>query len=161
MRPIYLSLVLMFLTCCAVRNSQMLARIPADQNERLERVSGIGGIFFKVKDPKALSAWYRQHLGIDAKNGYADFTWRELDHPDQIGRTVWAVFPTNSTHFGQSTFPLMINYRVANLDRMLEQLRRDGIKIEKVEDYDYGRFAWIMDPEGGQIELWEPKTKRP
>jgi predicted enzyme related to lactoylglutathione lyase len=76
-----------------------------------------------------------------------------------MGLTAWAIFPTDTTHFSQSSSPLMINYRVANLDRMLEQLRKSGVKIEKVEDSDYGRFAWMMDPEGNRIELWEPKGK--
>jgi predicted enzyme related to lactoylglutathione lyase len=125
----------------------------------IEQVTGIGGIFFKAKDPKAMVAWYRQNLGIQSKSGYADFTWRDKDHPDQIGHTTWRIFPTNTTYFGQSSSPLMINYRVANLDRMLEQLRTSGVKIEKVENHDFGRWAWIMDPEGNRIELWEPKKK--
>lgn len=80
----------------------------------------------------------------------------DSDHPDRIGRTVWAMFPPDADNFGQSASPFMINYRVSNLERMLEQLRRGGVEIEKVEDYDYGRFAWITDPEGNRIELWEP-----
>ena len=104
-------------------------------------------------------AWYRTNLGIQSKGGYADFTWRDKDHPEEIGHTAWRIFPTNTTYFGESSSSLMINYRVANLDRMLEQLRRSGVKIEKVENYDYGRWAWIMDPEGNRIELWEPRKK--
>jgi predicted enzyme related to lactoylglutathione lyase len=106
-----------------------------------------------------MAGWYRTNLGIPAKGGYTDFTWRDKDHPEQIGHTAWRIFPTNTTYFGQSSSPLMINYRVANLDRMLEQLRRSGVKIEKVEGYDYGRWAWVIDPEGNRIELWEPKGK--
>ncbi len=124
-----------------------------------EQVTGIGGVFFKVKDRKAMAAWYRENLGIQSKGGYADFNWRDKDHPEEIGHTTWAMFPTNTTYFGPSSSALMINYRVANLDRMLEQLRKHGVKIEKVEDFDYGRFAWINDPEGNRIELWEPKGK--
>jgi predicted enzyme related to lactoylglutathione lyase len=126
---------------------------------QIEQVTGIGGVFFKAKDPKAMVAWYRQNLGIQSKGGYTDFTWRDHDHPDQIGHTAWRIFPTNTTYFGQSSSSLMINYRVANLDRMLEQLRRSGVKIEKVENYNYGRWAWITDPEGNRFELWEPKGK--
>ena len=127
--------------------------------KELEQVTGIGGVFFKVKDPRGMAAWYRKNLGIQSKGGYADFKWRDKDHPEEMGHTAWRIFPTNTTYFGQSSSPLMINYRVANLDRMLEQLRSGGVKIEKVEDYDYGRWAWIMDPEGNRIELWEPKKK--
>ena len=126
---------------------------------QMEQVTGIGGVFFKVKDPKGMTAWYRTNLGIQSKGGYTDFTWRDRDHPEEMGHTAWRIFPTNTTYFGQSSSSLMINYRVANLDRMLERLRRNGVKIEKVEDYDYGRWAWIMDPDGNRIELWEPKGK--
>ena len=126
---------------------------------QMEQVTGIGGVFFKAKDPKGLAAWYRTNLGIPSKGGYADFTWRDKDHPEELGHTAWRIFPTNTTYFGQSSSSLMINYRVANLDRMLEQLRLSGVKIGKVEDADYGRFAWIEDPEGNRIELWEPKGK--
>jgi predicted enzyme related to lactoylglutathione lyase len=126
---------------------------------QIEQVTGIGGIFFKAKDPKAMAAWYRANLGIQSQGGYTDFTWREKDRPEEIGHTAWRIFPTNTTYFGESSSSLMINYRVANLDRMLDQLRRGGVKIEKVTDYDYGRWAWITDPEGNRIELWEPKKK--
>jgi len=132
---------------------------PGMKDQPMERVTGIGGVFFKAHDPKGTAKWYAEHLGIQSSHGYADFTWREKEHPDQIGHTTWAIFPTNATHFGQSSTSLMIDYRVANLDKMLEQLRRDGVKIEKVEDADYGRFAWIMDPEVNRVELWEPKQK--
>ena len=104
-------------------------------------------------------AWYRTNLGIQSKGGYTDFAWRDKDRPEEMGHTAWRIFPTNTTYFGQSSSSLMINYRVANLDRMLEQLRSGGVKIEKVESYDYGRWAWIMDPDGNRIELWEPKKK--
>ena len=124
-----------------------------------EQVTGIGGVFFKAKDPKSMLAWYRANLGFPARGSYADFKWREKDQPDQLGHTAWRIFPTNTTYFGQATGPLMINYRVANLDRMLDQLRKNGTTAEKVENYDYGRFAWITDPEGNRIELWEPKAQ--
>ena len=124
-----------------------------------ERVTGIGGIFFRVQDPERLSAWYRDNLGIAAEDGHADFPWRDHDRPDDVGRTVWSLFPADTDYFGPSKPAFMVNYRVANLDRMLEQLRGKGVAVEKVEDYDYGRFAWITDPEGNRIELWEPKSK--
>jgi len=125
----------------------------------MEQVTGIGGVFFKVKDPKAMAAWYQKTLGIRSKGGFTDFTWRDKDHPEEMGRTVWAMFPTNTKYFGPSSSSLMINYRVANLERMLEQLRRSDVKIVKVQDSNFGRFAWIEDPEGNRIELWEPKGK--
>ena len=128
-------------------------------SDNIEKVTGIGGIFFRVRDPAKMSAWYREHLGICAEDGHADFVWREHKQPDEIGRTVWSLFPADTDYFGPSRLAFMVNYRVSNLERMLAQLRRQGITVEKVEDYDYGRFAWITDPEGNRIELWEPKNK--
>ena len=146
--------------CVAAATAKTNAGASGDTTgKELEQVTGIGGVFFKVNDPKGMTAWYRTNLGIQSKGGYADFTWRDKDHPEEIGHTTWRIFPTNTTYFGQSSSSLMINYRVSNLDRMLEQLRRSGVKIEKVEVYDYGRWAWIMDPDGNRIELWEPKRK--
>jgi catechol 2,3-dioxygenase-like lactoylglutathione lyase family enzyme len=125
-----------------------------------EKVTGIGGIFFRARDLGRMTAWYREHLGIVAKDGHADFLWRDPDRPEETGRTTtWALFPADTDYFGPSPPAFMINYRVANLEKMLAQLRRQGVTIEKVEDYDYGRFAWITDPEGNRIELWEPKNK--
>lgn len=132
--------------------------VEAVEKER-ERVTGIGGVFMKMRDPKLMAAWYRTNLGIEAKNGYADFAWREKENPERTGRTIWSLFPTNSSYFGASTSPCMINYRVASLDRMMEQLKRGGVVVEKVKDYSYGRFTWVTDPEGNRLELWEPKEK--
>jgi predicted enzyme related to lactoylglutathione lyase len=128
-------------------------------SKKSEKVTGIGGIFFRAKDPAGMSAWYEKHLGIAAKDGHADFVWREHKRPKKTGRTVWSVFPAKTGYFGSGRQTFMINYRVAKLERMLAQLRRAGVTVEKVEDYDYGRFAWITDPEGNRIELWEPKGK--
>ena len=120
----------------------------------MEKVTGIGGIFFKARDPEKMAAWYRDQLGIRAEDGHADFAWREKDRPEEMGRTVWSIFPADTDYFASA---VMINYRVSNLDQMLEQLRQSGVTVEKVEDFDYGRFAWITDPEGNRVELWEPK----
>ncbi len=119
-----------------------------------EIVTGIGGVFFKARDPDKLTAWYREHLGVPIEDGHAEFLWRDPRNPGQTGRTVWSIFPATTHSFSSA---MMLNYRVANLDRMLEQLREAGIAVEKVEDYDYGRFAWITDPEGNRVELWEPR----
>ena len=123
----------------------------------MEQVTGIGGIFFKARDPARMAAWYREHLGIRSEDGHTDFVWREHDQPNRIGRTIWSLFPADTDYFGPASTPFMINYRVSNLERMLEQLRVAGISVDKVEDHAYGRFAWITDPEGNRIELWEPK----
>jgi len=122
----------------------------------METVIGIGGIFFKARDPQSLAAWYRQHLGVPGEGEYAEFPAYNSERPTGNVRTVWALFPADTDCFGKPGPSFMVNYRVADLDLMLDQLRRAGIAIEKVEDHDYGRFAWITDPEGNRIELWQP-----
>lgn len=112
----------------------------------MEKVTGIGGVFFKANDAANLRSWYRDHLGIDL-----DPDWGGT----MFGDTVWTIFPASSTYFER---PVMINYRVRNLDAMLEQLRAAGATVdEKIDDQPYGRFGWATDPEGNRIELWEPK----
>ncbi|HWX20474.1 MAG TPA: VOC family protein [Candidatus Binatia bacterium] len=123
------------------------------------RVTGIGGVFLKARDPKRMAAWYRKHLGIQSQEGHADFLWREKDRPGKVSRTVWALFPADTDYFKPSRSPFMLNYRVTNLGHLVEELRRKGVKIEKVAQDDYGRFAWLSDPEGNRVELWEPKDK--
>ena len=126
------------------------------------RVTGIGGVFFKAHDAPKLAAWYRDHLGIsfegDGSNAYHQFEWLEKDNPSKTGGTVWAVFPETTKHFGASKSPLMIDYRVANLQRLLAELKSEGVQVEDdIQDAPYGRFGWAMDPEGNRIEFWEPK----
>jgi predicted enzyme related to lactoylglutathione lyase len=124
----------------------------------MERVTGIGGIFFKAKDAEKLRTWYREHLGIESSgDGGAMFEWRESDNPESKGLTIWSAFPHDTEYFGPSTSPFMINYRVADLDRLLEQLRASGVQIDRIEEHEYGRFAWATDPEGNRFELWEPR----
>lgn len=126
-----------------------------------ERVTGIGGIFFKARDPKALAAWYRQALGVELVAGtpFAKFSWREREDSSRVGSTAWSLFPATTTYFAPSNAPFMINYRVRDLDAMLAQLRALGVNVEgKVAEESNGKFAWIVDPEGNKIELWEPKA---
>src|SRR5437016_4527862 len=129
---------------------------------RRARVTGIGGIFFKAKDPKALVQWYRRHLGIDIEDTVALFTWRSGKDGKAKGATVWSIFPLDTKYFGEDGASFMINYRVRDLDGVLAALRAEGVKVaRKVEESEYGRFGWITDPEGHRIELWEPpKTYR-
>src|ERR1700719_1866332 len=129
----------------------------------MKRVRGIGGIFFKAQDQEKLYQWYEKHLGNQREPGGQGATlhWREADDPQRPGMTVWALFEKDTKYFSPSQANFMINYRVDDLDALLEALRQEGVEIDpKRENYDYGRFAWIMDPEGNRIELWElPKEK--
>lgn len=126
------------------------------------RVTGIGGVFFKAEDPEALRAWYREHLGIDSGRQGADFTWRHPDDPDRVGRTVWTIFPEDTEYFGPGDQELMINYRVDDLDALLGRIRDQGVEqVGEVEEYSYGRFAWVLDAEGNRVELWEPVDEAP
>ncbi|MGH9502477.1 MAG: VOC family protein [Terriglobales bacterium] len=129
----------------------------------MKRVTGIGGIFFKAADPEALYRWYEKHLGVPlAPDGSgAVFEWRDNHEPEQEGMTVWSIFPRDTKYFEPSSSPFMINYRVDDLDGLLQALSQEGVKIDsRREDHDYGRFAWIMDPDGNRIELWEPPKKK-
>jgi predicted enzyme related to lactoylglutathione lyase len=124
----------------------------------MKRVTGLGGVFFQADDPEKLYQWYEKHLGIQREpHGQgAMMHWRENDNPERRGATVWALFEKRTPYFEPSRAPFMLNYRVDDLDALLEALRAEGVTIDKHEDSDYGRFAWIMDPEGNKIELWEP-----
>ena len=123
----------------------------------MKRVTGIGGVFFKAKDPKALGDWYRTHLGMDVQSwGGAVFHWAE-DNPGGTGATAWSLFKADTTHFAPSTSSFMINYRVEDLDALLAKLREEGCNVDaKVDDSEYGKFGWVMDPEGNKVELWQP-----
>ena len=124
----------------------------------MSRVTGLGGIFFKAKDPDSLRNWYSKLLELPLEDwGGMTFRWRETDQPEREGATAWSLFPASSKYFDPSTSPFMINYRVANLAQVLEQLRSEGCQVdEKVDESEFGKFGWVMDPEGNRIELWEP-----
>ena len=119
----------------------------------MEQLAGIGGVFFKAKNPDALGSWYHEKLGLPMQDGFGRFIWRQPGAPEKSGRTEWCLFEADSDYFKGN---FMINYRVTNMDRMLAQLREQGVTIEKTEDVEYGRFAWVIDPEGNRVELWEP-----
>jgi predicted enzyme related to lactoylglutathione lyase len=123
----------------------------------MKKVTGIGGIFFKAKDPDKLRAWYREHLGIESESWGFAFHWKDDPQKDG-GATAWAVFPESTKHFEPSTQPFMINFRVADLDELLKELRAAGVDVDPKsgDDSDFGKFGWVMDPEGNRIELWEP-----
>ena len=124
----------------------------------MKRVTGIGGIFFKAKDAPALHAWYRDRLGIDVQPwGGAAFNWTDADGKPVAGTTAWLINPEESRQFAPSTAPFMVNYRVADLHGLLRALRAEGCDVlDKVDESEYGKFGWVIDPEGNKVELWEP-----
>ncbi len=126
----------------------------------MERVLGVGGIFFKAKDRAALAAWYQKHLGVPVESwGGAAFKWRE-DDPEGRAFTVWNAFADDTDYFAPSTKPFMVNFRVRDLEAMLAQLRVGGCDVvDRIEDSDFGRFGWVVDPEGNKIELWQPPAE--
>lgn len=119
----------------------------------MKRVTGIGGIFFSATDPVGLRAWYRQHLGIDVQAwGGAAFAWG-----DPAGTTVWSIGAAGSEAFAPGKPAFMINYRVDDLAALLQALRDEGCNVlEKTDDSEYGKFGWVIDPEGNKVELWQP-----
>ena len=122
------------------------------------RVTGIGGVFFKAKDPAKLGAWYAKHLELDLEptSPTTTFRWRQPDDPNRNGATVWSLFPHDTDYFGPDNVSFMVNYRVENLDALMAVLKQEGVEIlREAEDSPYGRFAAIRDPEGNGIELWQ------
>ena len=124
----------------------------------MKRVTGIGGIFFKATDATAMHAWYKRHLGIDVQSwGGASFDWTDADGKPTAGTTAWSIDPAGSDHFAPSKASFMVNYRVDDLLGLVKALKEEGCNVlEKIDDSEYGKFAWVIDPEGNKVELWQP-----
>ncbi len=120
----------------------------------MARVTGLGGIFFKSRDPTALAAWYAEHLGLQVD----DWGGVRFDEDEErAGYTLWSAFAADTTYFAPSTQPFMVNFRVDDLDALLAQLRAAGVEVDpRIDESEFGRFGWIMDPDGTRIELWQP-----
>jgi len=122
----------------------------------MKKVTGIGGIFFKCKDAKGMKEWYGKNLGLPTTDYGATFEWRDAEDTSVEGSTTWSTFPEDTKYFAPSTKDFMINYRVVNIEALVEQLKNDGVTIiDEIESSDYGKFVHILDPEGNKIELWE------
>lgn len=123
----------------------------------MKRVTGIGGLFFKSKDPEITKEWYKKHLGIKSGEYGGTFEWRHAEDEKKKGFTAWSPFKEDTDYFLPAEKEFMINYRVNNLEKLLEVLKEEGVEVVgEMEVYDYGKFGWIMDPDGQKIELWEP-----
>ncbi|MFH6944474.1 VOC family protein [Flavobacterium sp. FlaQc-50] len=123
----------------------------------MKKVTGIGGIFFKCNDPDKMKEWYKTHLGLDTNEYGATFEWKEASDSTKNGSTQWSPFPETTKYFEPSAKDFMINYRVADLEALVEELKKEGVTIvDIIETYEYGKFVHIIDMEGNKIQLWEP-----
>ena len=128
-----------------------------DDNSTMKRVTSVGGIFFKCKDPKKMREWYQTHLGLNTNQYGAVFEWHQGADSTKKGFTQWSPFKETTKYFEPSTKDFMINYRVENMQELVEQLKKEGVTIaDTIQSADYGKFVHIMDIEGNKIELWEP-----
>lgn len=126
-------------------------------SNKIPKVTGIGGIFFKTKDPQATKAWYAQHLGLATDEYGSTFEFRNAHRPEEINYLSWSPFANDTTYFEPSEKEFMINYRVQNIEGLVAQFQAAGVQVlDEIATYDYGKFVHILDPEGNKIELWEP-----
>jgi len=122
----------------------------------MQKVTGVGGVFFKARDPKGLMEWYKQHLGLQFQHGFIQLGWAD-DPKSATGSTTFSIFKEDAENFSPSEKPFMINFRVANLRALLAELKEAGVTVSTdIQEYDFGHFGWLIDPEGNKIELWEP-----
>ena len=129
----------------------------SDDNSKMKRVTSIGGIFFKCKNPKKMREWYNTHLGLNTNQYGTVFEWRQATDSTQKGFTQWSPFAETTKYFEPSTKDFMINYRVENLKGLVEQLNKEGVTIaDTIQSVEYGKFVHIIDMEGNKVELWEP-----
>ena len=123
----------------------------------MKRVTGIGGIFFKCKDPAKMNEWYKTHLGFDTSEYGTKFEWQQAAGSVGEGYTLWSPFPEKTKYFEPSSRDFMINYRVDDLEALVRQLKTEGVKfLDEIESSEYGKFVHILDIEGNKVELWEP-----
>ena len=128
----------------------------------MERVTGIGGVFIKAKDPKGLAAWYQKHLGINFEGQtYVSFKWDNPHHPTLPGSSVFSFFSQETKYFAPSESCVMMNFRVKDLSNLLQTLKNEGVTVVgEMTEEEYGKFGWVVDPEGNKVELWEPVDEK-
>lgn len=158
MKKIIILMLLAFVTGYAVSALQKEDKTRIPVPEKKGRVTGIGGIFFKCKDPKAIKEWYSKNLGLATNDYGCMFEFREGADSSQIGYLQWSPFNEKTNYFNPSDKPFMINYRVENMEELVEDLKKNGVTVlDTIETYEYGKFVHILDPENNKIELWEPE----
>lgn len=160
------SLILMLSSCDTGRTAKTeksesdSLKIIQSEMDTTPKVTGIGGIFFRSKNPKEVKEWYAKNLGLVTDEYGSTFEFRNASRPDEVNYLQWSVFDEKTKYFDPSEKEFMINYRVQNLEGLIRQFRENGVTIlDSIEEYDYGKFVHIMDPEGNKIELWEPVDK--
>ena len=150
-KPILITLILATTFCLGFAFKSVTTK---NNDSKMKRVTGIGGVFFKSKDPKATTEWYQKHLGLDTNPYGATFEWYESPNSSKKAQTQWTPFAENSKYFEKE---FMINYRVENLERLVDELKNEGVTIvDTIETFDYGKFVHILDAEGNKVQLWEP-----
>ena len=139
-------------------NTNFFSKNKTETKPQLKRVTGIGGLFFKTNNPAKLKEWYKNHLGFNVDDWGCTFWWK--DKNNKQASTQWSPFKSDTDYFNPSKKDYMFNYRVDNLIELINKLKTEGVEvIGEIEEYDYGKFGWILDPEGNKIELWEPIDK--
>ncbi len=161
-------LILAFLATCGCNNAtnntensefktETIRKTAIIMNDTIPKVTGIGGIFFRTKDPSAVKEWYGKNLGLSLDEWGSAFEFRNANRPDEINYLRWSPFDEGTDYFDPSEKQFMINYRVQNMEGLVRKLKESGVTIvDEIEEYEYGKFVHIMDPEGNKIELWEP-----
>ena len=158
---------LLFIPVCSKGEQEVQSPQPEKSKQPAKavqsgRILGIGGVFFKSANRDQMREWYSKHLGLADKGGGAMLPWREHDDPQKEHVTVWTIFPSTTDYLNPSHAQFMVNYIVDDLDALLDRLKAEGVKIDpKRMDESYGRFAWIYDPDGNKIELWQPAPEKP
>jgi predicted enzyme related to lactoylglutathione lyase len=151
------SLIILVIAASFLSGFALKTIIGNKNQNKMKKVTGVGGIFFKCKDQKKITEWYAKHLGLETNPYGATFEWYEGSDSTKKAQTQWTPFAENSKYFEPSTKDFMINYRVENLEALVEELKKEEVIIvDKMETYDYGKFIHILDEEGNKIQLWEP-----
>lgn len=161
MKFIITFIIITISVCCSAQSIDTDKNIPQGRktvmNDTTPKVTGIGGIFFKTKNPKETKEWYNKNLGLAIDEYGSPFEFRNANRPDEINYLMWSPFKDDTKYFEPSQKEFMINYRVQNIEGLVKKLTENGVTVlDKIEEYDYGKFVHIMDSDGNKIELWEP-----
>src|SRR6476661_7460241 len=157
MKKRLLTILVLVSTFCLGYGFKSLTSNTTNKGKEIKRVTGIGGIFFKCRDPKMVREWFKDHLGLNTNQYGAVFEWRQGADTTKKGFTQWSPFSETTKYFAPSTKEFMINYRVDNLEALVAQLKKENVVLtDTIQTFEYGKFVHILDVENNKIELWEP-----